>query len=190
MPTPNKSNDPKNAKRNITISEANAIKVAIKEAYRKEFTPSIPVTPNNLNATELHQIMMSQAKAKFLELAGKGLIPPIGLDKLEDSVIEQFKPFFEVSKEHSTSRVAKIELLTVQYNSFYYNEIAPKKKYKKITAGVITVSNLLMMCANVKSSEPLPNPVKNGVVNFGKTRLRDLSSDTLDLFVSHISKTV
>ena len=175
-------------KRDIKISEANAIREAIKEAYRAEFTPSIPIAPRNLRADELHKFMMTRAKDKWLELLGKGLIPPLSLDKLDDKVIEQFKPYFEL-KDNSNSRNAKIEFLVTQYNSFYYNEIAPKKEYKKITAGVITVSNLLMMSANTKSDKPLPNPVKHGVINFGKSRLRDLTNDTLDLFVNHIRNT-
>jgi len=165
--------------------KASAIRIAVKEAFRAEFTPSIPKAPTSLNAQDTYKILTKKASEKYNQLAGQGKLPPFPIDQLDDTIIVEFESFFDV-KELKTNRNIKINNLVEKYNDYYYNHIEPNKKYKRITSGLITMSRLIEMTANLKPESNIPNISKHGVKNFRLTKLKDVSEDVIDIFVNHL----
>ena len=165
--------------------KANAIRIAIKEAHREVFTPSIPIAPSSLNAEETYKILTHKAQDKYNALAGAGKMPPVSLDNLKDEVVVEFESFFDI-KELSTDRKMKLNSIVEQYNNYYYKFIEPNKEYKRIGAGVITVSRAMEMIANLNPEKDLPNPRKKGITNFRMTKIKDVSEDVLDMFLEHL----
>lgn len=165
--------------------KAIAIRIAVKEAFRAEFTPSIPKAPSSLNAQDTYKVLTKKAGDKYNELAGQGKLPPFPIDQLDDKVVIEFETFFDI-KELKTDRNIKINNITEKYNAYYYDQIEPNKDYKRIGAGLITVSRMVEMMANLKPENNIPNISKQGVKNFRITKLKDLSEDVLDIITNHL----
>ena len=178
--------DPKQPEQKQDIKfKANAIRIAIKEEHRKVFTPSIPIAPKSLSPDDTYKILTHKAQEKYNALAGAGKMPPRSIDQLDDKVILEFESFFDI-KELKTDRKMKVNSLVEQYNNYYYKFIEPNKEYKRIGAGVITVSRAMEMIANLNPEQDLPNPRKKGITNFRVTKIKDVSEDVLDMFLSHL----
>ena len=173
--------DPKAKNKEImTTSGRKKLVKAICQEFHTKLDSKAPRVKRNLNYSQTKDVMFLKDETKeiFKKLAFDEKIDPRdSLDKWRVEVIAEFKPHFTFDASEEDVEDIQIEL-GAGYEK-WFKENFPESK-KRVSPANIRVSDFMTYMGTANKEKPLPNLVKDGVVDLTGWKLKDLKMEALN----------
>ena len=169
-----------NKKELLTTSGKKKLVKSICQEYHVKLDTKAPRVKRDLNYTQIKDVMFLKdvTKELFKRLAFDEKIDPRdSLEKWRPEVIAEFKSHFKFDASEEDVEDIQIEL-GAGYEK-WFKENFPESK-KRVSPANIRVSDFLTYMGTSKKDSPLPNLVKDGVVDLTGWKLKDLKMEALN----------
>jgi hypothetical protein len=175
-----RNNSSNTTKEVLTTSAKKKLVKAICQEYHSKLDAKAPRVKRDLNYSQIKDVMFLNDATKeiFKKLAFDEKIDPRdSLEKWRPEVIAEFKGHFKFDASEEDVEDIQIEL-GAGYEK-WFKENFPESK-KKVSPANIRVSDFLTYMGTIKKDSPLPNLVKDGVVDLTGWKLKDLKMEALN----------
>jgi hypothetical protein len=169
------------AQKNIlTTSGRKQLVKAICQEFHLKLDSKAPRVKRDLNYSQIKDVMFLKDATKdiFKKLAFDERIDPRdSLDKWKAEVLLEFKSHFTFDASSEDIDDIQIEL-GAGYEKWFIENFPESKK--RISPANIRVSDLMTYMGTSQKDKPLPNLIKDGVVDLTMWKLKDLKMEALN----------